>query len=1114
MQPLKAIPLEDTEIETGWERDDLSGIHYRLPLTPYRGADFSRKCFIFPGQSAAQPGMGREDLQRFEVLQKRFAFADSLAAARGIPAPSLYIRTPDRVAPEYIPLIQCLSLFTMSVGLFELLLVNNERPALFTSHSFGEYAAFVASGISSFEDMFDIVYMRDKLSPSPSTAGAMIAVSAGADIVKQILRDTPAIIANRNSPYQTVVSVTPDHVKVTLAALKREGLAAKHLDSIPQPYHSPMLAETAEKLAEYVRSKRITFRAPRVPMLSSVSGKMITPENFAPSEIVNLIAKQLTAPLDFIGQIRTAASNEVRNFVELAHHKTCTPWVKDILQGESFKISVPPVLAPPPIVAPKGGARSFDSKLIGFLNKVVSSVTGYSIEEISLSNNFQEDLGIDSIKKAQIVFNFLEGQGDFSIDVQDNNVMNKIRTIEDVLAWYTKDKDGDAAAAGAAKFMRHGAEWIAQPQTNIDHLFERAPHKAAWLSLSAVPRNFADILAQSPSDVIFYDDGGAVAFEDILAAVQENYLKIKGLNLAFVSSDASKPEARGLDGFFKSLARELQSTFRSILFDEFDKARDAALVEKELGLPFTRAVRFAKDIRYVFAAPVRPAPAKAAAPVITVAAIGGARGITRAILKTLTVHGTKNIYILGRRAAADAEENLKPLRATGAAIHYMAGDAADRDVLEKFLTHATETSGTIDLLLHGGGNEYSGFVHKQTPDHVRRQLDVKLDGTRHLIELTRNLPIEKVICFASMAGEWGSLGQSVYAYANATMSYMCEQAAREGLPFQSIAWPAWDRVGMTENMDVYRQLALSGLRFLDPTVGCQLFMEMLADSATRSAVFDEADAKYYDELTVPALRDVFPESVELKPSMHLNHWTLDAMPDLQHHVILENIVAPISLSLATFLHLGFFRTGKTCRLVNITTSSFIPMHKKDSPYFLNFHQTDEEIKAEVRSNESHIEAQIMPLQDYEHPRGHFAMPKNVEFVEDKQKDYDDCKLAFQVTKNTYKAAGGFSCADLDLSAIKLRMGAQPVHVLACIIEAMLQEGGAGPRYLDSRSSIPFAMQSLIMNDDVRITDTYKVVAYFTRTSEDLGRNELYAYNADNELFIHIIGEQVRMWMPQ
>jgi malonyl CoA-acyl carrier protein transacylase/NADP-dependent 3-hydroxy acid dehydrogenase YdfG len=1126
MPLLKArIADEQPDLAEGWSCPDVYGDSYFMPSIPYEGVDFSRKCFVFPGQSAAQPGMGAADLQRFEVLQKRFAIADALAASRDIPVPSLYITDPSQISSDKESLVQCLALFTMSVGLFELLLLHNERPALVTGHSFGEYAALVASGIASFEDIFDLICARDQVCPPARKTGSMIAVSANAQDVRRVLKGTAASIANQNSPQQTVLSVPADAVTPMIAALKREKLAALVLEAIPQPYHSSMLDKAAVQLAQYVRDKNPTFRPPQIPMLSSVSGALIKVENFSVANIRDLISKQLTAPVDFIAQIHTAATTAgCRHFIELAHVKNCTPWIMAIMQGESCKISVPSVLASAPAAATlRNPGRPYDSKMVGFLNRVISSVTGYSIEEISLANNFQEDLGIDSIKKAQIVFNFLEGQGDFSIDTEDNAVMNQIRTVEDVLAWFTKDKGSEGKrAAESSAFLRHRAEWIEEDVSSVDKLLAQPAMSCVWLPLARVGELSGILETAENGGIVFYDDGSPFVFEDFLAPIQAAYAKIKSLPpyfaVALVIQNSASVEIQALDGFFKSLALETGFLFRTLRFDQFSKERDAARVEEEITLPFIHSIRFVNGKRQVLKSVPCSKPSTSAPIPETVFAIGGATGITREIVKDLISRGTKNVYIVGRSEAENekVQSGLQDLRTFGAQVVYEKGDATQRDTLERLLKGIAQKHGAIDLLIHGGGMENSALANQQSPAAVRAQIAIKVDTVRHLVDLSGALPIKKIVCFSSTAGEFGNAGQTVYAYANMAMTFICQQAKDAGRPFQVIAWPAWHKVGMTENENIHRQMLLGGVRFLDVPTGCRLFVETLADAATvRTVCFNTRGIanKNGDPVSPKALQSIFPALQTVEAPIHLKHWTLQGFPDLRDHVVLDQMVVPATLCVAAFLYLGYFETGKACKLVDLKTSSFMPVHQKDSPYFLDYHWAGNRLQAEIRSNESHIATVIEPCSASEMPTIPFVLPPDTQPLNMDNIDYDDCRKSFRVNRAAVKGTGGYTYAELDCAHQKIHLGSDPVHLIATLIEGMFQLAGMGVRALTNKSSVPLAIKTLAINSAARPTPMFKIMAHCTVVSDNLCSNELYAYNADGVIFIHISGEQVRTWMP-
>lgn len=1110
MQPLKA---RAADTGSAWQCDDQYGVHYRMPLEVYRGPDFSRKAFVFPGQSAAEPGMGKADLQHFELLQKRFKIADQLAEARGIPAPSLFIEDPAAIPESALPLVRSLALYTMSIGLFEVLVANNERPALVTGHSFGEFAALAASGIAGFEDVFDLVCERDRACPPAKQAGCMIAVGAGAEETKRALGKLEAFIANLNGPRQTALSLAPGTVKEALASLRRAKLAAAVLDNVAQSYHSPFLSAAAAQLAEYMRTRRFIFNTPRIPMLSSVTRQILTPENFTAAGIEDIIARQLVEPTDFGGQVRAAAEAGCRHFIELAHVKACTPWIKDILQGEDFKVSVPPALAAEPGGLARAPGRSYDSKLVGFLNRIIASVTGYSIEEISLANNFQEDLNIDSIKKVQIIFDFLESQGDFSIDVQDSSVVRQIRTVEDVLAWYMKDKSGaPAAKTEKVSFACYRPEWAAAPSSALEESLATVPPACAWISLGE-PGQLAQA-ASGAQALVFYDDGRPFDFESFAAAISANYKSLKErppqCGLAMVTQSSSPPEVRGLDGFLRSLAQETACVFRLFEFDAFD-SRGRELTEREMARPIARSLRLSGPQRLgrrlVPSAPEKPLPAPA-----TVAAIGGASGITREILKDLIARGAKHIYILGRSPAADVEKNLEELRAKGAAVFYQSGDAAEKAALEAFLARPLAEQGAIDLLIHGGGREFSALADQQTPQNVRAQCGIKIDAVRHLIELCRGRPVKDVVCFSSIAAEFGNAGQTVYAYANMVMSYLCESAAREDLPFRVMAWPAWNKIGMTANENIYRQIALSGQHFLDAETGCRLFRETGKQAGPRVICGEpRLVPAAAGDLLPEALGRVFPgAALQLASPLRLRHWTLADFPDFRDHVVLGNLVVPAALCFSTLFYFGLLETKAVCKLAEVKMLSFMPMHPKDSPYFLDYRRGEKGLHAEIRSNEKHAEAMLVPCRPEDISREPLAVPAETVPMTVTQ-DYEDCRLSFHFNHNMRVAAPGVVYADLDLKRQKTRLAADPVHRLTAVIEAMLQMGGMSVRTLSEFNSVPLVIKDFVLNSAARMTDTYTIVARSKLVSENAASNELLAYNADGDIFLHVKDERVRMW---
>ena len=161
---------------------------YDISIDKYSGVDFSKKCFIFPGQGIAFPGMFKEQYLDFKVIREKFDQADFLAKKFKIGKISNYIINPEKVGRKKLPIVRNLALFTLEVVLCELLISRRIIPKIVTGHSFGEYAVLVVSGIISFEEMFDIVYHRDFFSPEVNSLGFMIAISVDEDEIKNILK--------------------------------------------------------------------------------------------------------------------------------------------------------------------------------------------------------------------------------------------------------------------------------------------------------------------------------------------------------------------------------------------------------------------------------------------------------------------------------------------------------------------------------------------------------------------------------------------------------------------------------------------------------------------------------------------------------------------------------------------------------------------------------------------------------------------------------------------------------------------------------------------------------------------------------------------------------------
>ncbi|TXC66088.1 acyltransferase domain-containing protein [Piscinibacter aquaticus] len=233
----------------------------------------TRVAFLFTGQGAQYPGMGRE-LDASEpvfraTLDRCAAVLDPLL---GRPLRELMFDATDG-SLDQTGFTQP-ALYALEVSLAALWRSWGVEPSVVVGHSVGEFAAAAVAGVFSIEDGARLIAARGRLMQALPAGGVMVSVQGDAALVQREVAACPdkVSVAAYNAPGNLVIAGAKAEVEAIAARLAAQGLRTQALQ-VSHAFHSPLMAPMLDELRRVAAG--VAHSAPTLNWISNLTGETV-----------------------------------------------------------------------------------------------------------------------------------------------------------------------------------------------------------------------------------------------------------------------------------------------------------------------------------------------------------------------------------------------------------------------------------------------------------------------------------------------------------------------------------------------------------------------------------------------------------------------------------------------------------------------------------------------------------------------------------------------------------------------------------------------------------------------------------------------------------------------
>lgn len=281
------------------------------------------KAYVFPGQGAQFPGMGKDLYEASVDAKQMFEKANEI----------LGFSITDIMFGEDAEALKQTKATQPAIFLHSVILAKVKgdcfKPQMVAGHSLGEFSALVSAGYLSFEDGLKLVSkramaMQKACEQNPSTMAAVLGLDN--EVVENICSEIEEVVvpANYNCPGQLVISGSNNGIDIACEKLTEAGARRALKLPVGGAFHSPLMEPARAELETAIDNTE--FKEGVCPIYQNVTATAIT----NPEEIKENLKKQLTASVMWTQTMQQMIADGLSSVTEVGPGK--------VLQGLFKKV--------------------------------------------------------------------------------------------------------------------------------------------------------------------------------------------------------------------------------------------------------------------------------------------------------------------------------------------------------------------------------------------------------------------------------------------------------------------------------------------------------------------------------------------------------------------------------------------------------------------------------------------------------------------------------------------------------------------------------------------------------------------------------------------------------